>query len=68
MVNLESSLGIKGRGGFTGPEDTELDEDGYIFNHCAEGADEPGEVGEDVLFFLGVEDDLLKRLVSHECI
>lgn len=42
-------------------KDTELDKDGDVLNHCAEGADEPGEVGEDVLFFLRVEDDLCEK-------
>jgi len=35
-----------------------LDEDGYVFDHGAEGADQPGEVGEYVLLLLRVEDDL----------
>ena len=35
-----------------------MDEDGYVFDHRTEGADEPGEVGEYVLFLLRVEDDL----------
>lgn len=46
-------------GGVAAAKDAELDEDGDVFDHCAEGADQPGEVGEDVVAFLGVEDDLL---------
>jgi hypothetical protein len=36
----------------------ELDEDGYVFDHGAQGANQPGEVDEQVLFLLGVEEDL----------
>ena len=44
-------------------EDAELDEDGYVLDHCAEGADEPGKVGEEVFFLDGVEEDL--RLLAR---
>jgi hypothetical protein len=35
-----------------------LDEDGYVFDHGAQGADQPGQVDEQVLLLLGVEEDL----------
>jgi hypothetical protein len=35
-----------------------LDEDGYVFDHGTQGANQPGEVDEQVLFLLGVEEDL----------
>lgn len=37
-----------------------MDENGDIFDHCAERTNEPGEIGQDVLFCLRVEDDLLQ--------
>ena len=39
-------------------EDAELDEDGYVLDHGAEGADKPGEVGEEVVLLDRVEEDL----------
>jgi hypothetical protein len=53
-------LCLERRGRVAVSEDAELDEDCYVFDHCAEGADEPGEVCKDVVAFLGVEDDLLQ--------
>ena len=49
---------IERRGSVAVSKDAELDEDGDVFGHCAEGADEPGQVGHNVLSFLGVEADL----------
>jgi hypothetical protein len=51
-------LCLKGGRTLATAKDTELDEDYYVFNYCAKGADEPGEVGEHVVLFLRVEDDL----------
>lgn len=39
-------------------EDAELDENGDVLGDGAQGADEPGEVGEEVFFLDGVEEDL----------
>jgi hypothetical protein len=35
-----------------------LDEDGYVFDHGTQRADQPGQVDEQVFFLLGVEEDL----------
>jgi hypothetical protein len=42
----------------------ELEEDGNVLDHGAKGANQPREVGEEVLFLLGVEHDLHARTLA----
>jgi hypothetical protein len=43
---------------FTAAKHAELHEDGGIFDHGAQGADQPWEIGEKVLLIQRVEEDL----------
>jgi hypothetical protein len=65
-VYMPRLLRFDSRRGFGVAKGAELDEDGHVFDHGAQGANQPGEVDKQVLFFLRVEEDL-RMLAKYIC-